>query len=74
MPQNRLWKIIDDKSLKEIPVYRPNLEKYLENWITEDISIISDDLLVIGRQESTDFGKIPDLLCIDEKGVMSPNN
>lgn len=45
-----------------------NREERLEKWIENDISIISPDLLVIGRQVITDFGGAIDLLCLDRRG------
>ena len=72
MPQEiRLWKVRDKnlerisrvKSLKQIPK-----EEYLEDLLEHDISIISDDLIVIGRQVETDFGKVIDLLCLNRDG------
>lgn len=68
MPQTtRLWKI-EDGALTEVPSSTLNAEEQLEEWLEEDISILSDNLLVIGRQVSTDFGGALDLLCIDEAG------
>ncbi|MBM3150921.1 MAG: DUF91 domain-containing protein [Chloroflexi bacterium] len=69
MPQDiRLWGITSNDALKEISRSRLNLEERIENWLESDISILSNDLLVIGRQVKTDFeGKI-DLLCLDYTG------
>ncbi len=64
----RLWEITSDDSLKEIQQSKLNLEERIENWLENDISIISDDLLVIGRQVDTDFGGIIDILCLDVDG------
>ncbi len=69
MPQDiKIWEITDKDQLKEVPRSQLNLEERLENWIEKDISIISDDLLVIGRQINTDFGGIIDLLCLNSSG------
>ncbi|ARU60768.1 recombinase RecB [Tumebacillus avium] len=43
-------------------------EKKLEEILEEDISIISDNLLLLGRQVPTAFGKFIDLLAIDQDG------
>ena len=51
------------KTLNQIPK-----EEYLEELLEQDISIISDDLIVIGRQVETDFGKVIDLLCLNRDG------
>jgi hypothetical protein len=68
MPQEiRLWEV-KDKNLREVPRDKIDLEERLEDWLEQDISIISDDLLVIGRQVRTAFEKYIDLLCIKRNG------
>ncbi|NQT80770.1 MAG: DUF91 domain-containing protein [Candidatus Aminicenantes bacterium] len=64
----RIWEIIDGKSLNEIKKSKLNLESRLEEWIKEDISIVSHDLLIIGNQIETEFGGVVDLLCLDSIG------
>ena len=64
----RLWEITDGDTLQEISQSKLNLEERIENWLEKDIRIISDDLLVIGRQVDTDFGGIIDILCLDVDG------
>lgn len=64
----RLWELTEGDALKEISKSKLNLEERIENWLENDISIISYDLLVIGRQVETDFGGIIDILCLDEDG------
>ena len=64
----RIWKIIDDDNLHEIKKGKLDLEKRIEDWIEKDISIITGDLLIIGRQVETAFGGVIDLLCIDYMG------
>ncbi|MBM3303075.1 MAG: DUF91 domain-containing protein, partial [Deltaproteobacteria bacterium] len=69
MPQDvRLWEILDGDSLREIRKARLDLEERVENWLEKDITIVSDDLLVIGRQVGTDFGGAIDILCLDRNG------
>lgn len=69
MPQEvRIWKISDGKNLTEINKGKLDLEERIEGWLEQDISIISDDLLVIGRQIETDFGGYIDLLCLERSG------
>jgi hypothetical protein len=63
----RLWEISKDK-LNEITESKLDLEFRLETWLDNDISILADDLLVIGRQVITDYGGKLDLLCIDRNG------
>jgi len=69
MPQEiRIWEINAKNSLMEIEKTKLDLEEKIETWLEKDISIISTDLLVIGRQIETDFGGVIDLLCIDPNG------
>lgn len=69
MPQDiRLWAIKGGDSLKEIKRSRLDWEERIEKWLEQDISIVSDELLVIGRQVKTDFGGVIDLLCLDRTG------
>jgi len=65
--QIRLWEISKDQ-LNEITQSKLDLESRLETWLDNDISILADDLLVIGRQVITDYGGKIDLLCIDRNG------
>lgn len=69
MPQDiKVWEIIDGETLKEIHKSKLDLEERLESWLEKDTSIVSNDLLVIGRQIETDFGGVIDLLCVDYNG------
>ncbi|MCH8088199.1 MAG: DUF91 domain-containing protein, partial [Chloroflexi bacterium] len=69
MPQNiRIWKVTDCESLCEVSKSRLDLEEKLEKWLEGDISMIGDDLLIIGRQVETEYGGFLDFLCIDNKG------
>ncbi|MFT6031062.1 MAG: hypothetical protein ACI8O8_002810, partial [Oleiphilaceae bacterium] len=64
--QHGIWKIGEKpKALKPIHL---DSEELLEQQIFQDISILSDDWLLIGRQVYTDFGKYVDLLAIDVSG------
>jgi hypothetical protein len=65
--QIRLWEISKDQ-LNEITQSKLDLESRLETWLDNDISILADDLLAIGRQVITDYGGKLDLLCIDRNG------
>jgi len=67
----KLWKIQNGNHLTQIEDSKLNLEERLEDWIEEDISMLSDDLLIIGRQIETDFGGKIDLLCIDRVGDLA---
>jgi hypothetical protein len=64
----RVWTILAGDGLREIEKEKLNLEARIESWIAKDISIISSDLLVIGKQVQTDFGMYIDLLCLDHNG------
>lgn len=69
MPQDiRLWRIRKGNELREIKCTKVDIEARIEDWLEKDISIISDDLLVIGRQVETDFGGAIDLLCLEYTG------
>ena len=69
MPQNaRIWRVQDDKTLAEVEPASLDTEARLEDWLEKDISILSENLLVVGRQVDTDVGGILDLLCIDPAG------
>ena len=63
----RLWKIENDTP-EPIPQTGLNLEERLENWMAQDIGMVSDDLLVIGQQVETAYGGFIDLLAIDING------
>lgn len=69
MPQGiKLWKIKGDDNLREVNQSKLNVEERIEKWIEQDISIISNDLLIIGRQVATDFSGAIDILCLDYNG------
>jgi hypothetical protein len=69
MPQDiKIWEINGQTDLREIPKSKLDLEERLEDWIKQDISILSEDYLVIGRQVPTDFNTYIDLLCLDNNG------
>ncbi len=62
-----LWKVEGDK-IRELSKSKLESESRLENWITEDPSVLATDILIIGRQVATDFGGRIDLLGIDRQG------
>lgn len=69
MPEEvKIWKIMDGDKLKEIRQTKLDLENRLEQWLENDISIISNNLLIIGRQVRTEFGGEIDLLCLEHNG------
>ena len=69
MQDIKLWKV--DKGLVS-QVYKAELdfERELEKWLMDDISIISDDLLVIGNQVYTDYGDRIDILAMNAYGEL----
>ena len=69
MPRTaRLWSVSERDQLCEIIASTVDLEVRLEEWLSQDITIISEDLLVIGRQVETDYGGYIDLLCLNAQG------
>lgn len=48
----------------------PN-EELLEEWLVEDPGLLGLDLLIIGRQVSTDFGGRIDILAVDREGDLT---
>lgn len=65
-----LWNISSD-SVKKVEYSSIDSEKKLEDILCEDISILDDDLLLIGRQTLTGFGKYIDMLGIDQTGKLT---
>ncbi len=63
----RLWKVEGNQPTK-IVQQKIYLEVRLEDWIVHDASLISNDLLVIGRQVATEHGGIIDILALDYEG------
>jgi hypothetical protein len=58
MPQEtRLWEV-KDKNLWEVPRDKIDLEERLVEWLKQDISTISDDLLAIDRQVKRAWEKL----------------
>lgn len=67
----RVWKIVGENEMKEITKTQFKeryKEKDLEDWLEKDISLISEDYLIIGRQVKTAYNGEIDLLCLDSKG------
>lgn len=64
----RVWEVIEGENLMEVKRTKLDLESRIEDWLEKDIAIISDELLVVGRQVQTTFGGIVDLLCLDSQG------
>ncbi len=62
-----LWKV-DGNDLTEINTSTLDKEERLENWITKDPSILGIDLLLIGRQVTSEYRGRIDLLAINGQG------
>jgi hypothetical protein len=63
-----IWRV--DGSPVAVAPSKLDDESRLENWLTEDISILGLDVLVIGRQQLTASGGKFDLLAIDRDGEL----
>ena len=63
----RLW-LIKDRKLVEVNKAKLDFESRLEDWIASDMSIISPNLLFIGRQVPTLYGGLIDILAMEENG------
>lgn len=66
----KLWGI-SGQALRSLQVDRLNSEDRLEGWLADDIGILSDALLIIGRQVITVHGGRIDLLAINDDGALS---
>jgi ribosomal protein L30E len=64
----KLWRVVQETELKELPTSSLEAEYILEDWIAKDSSLLGMELLMIGRQVTTDFGGRIDLLAIDRQG------
>lgn len=65
--QINLWRVDDGRPVA-VPREKLDLESRIEDWLRHDISLISDDLLVIGQQVETAYGGCIDLLALDGTG------
>jgi hypothetical protein len=63
-----IWRV--DGSPVAVAPSKLDDEARLEKWLTEDISILGLDVLVIGQQVHTVFGGIVDILAIDQDGEL----
>ena len=61
-----VWRL--NKKAKRISFEPMPSEKRLEDIIADDISILDPNLILIGRQVPTSFGKVIDLLAMDADG------
>lgn len=64
-----IWRI--DGEPQKVSFSSLESEAKLEEILYKDISLLSTDLMLIGRQVSTAYGKLIDLLAIDQEGNLS---
>jgi hypothetical protein len=64
------WKVTNNE-IEKIQYTSIEKEKRLEDIVYQNISIIDEDLLLIGRQIRTAYGKQIDLLAIDDTGKLT---
>lgn len=65
----RLWKVTEQNTLDEIKSEQINRESDLQKWLEDNISVLDESLLVIGREvENRGYRGRIDLLCIDPDG------
>lgn len=62
-----IWKLGDAK-LVPVAYSKMDSEKRLETVLAEDISVVDPDLMLVGRQVATAYGKFIDLLALDSAG------
>ncbi|WP_066320535.1 endonuclease NucS domain-containing protein [Bacillus sp. FJAT-29814] len=61
-----IWKV--NSGIKKVSFSPIESEKKLEDILAKDITILSEDLLLVGRQIQTDYGKFIDMLAINQDG------
>jgi hypothetical protein len=64
----RLWEVDSAGGLTEVDRKKLDLEERIQHWIERDISVLDPELLVIGKEVETAFGKFIDLLCMNVSG------
>lgn len=66
--QHSLYRI--DQGLQRLSLVPLEKEEILENHIAQDVGILNDRWMIIGRQVHTDYGKYIDLLAVDATGTL----
>jgi len=69
MQEIKLWNI-DKESVSQISQAALDYERRLERWLIEDISILSNNVVVIGSQVLTKYGKQIDILAMNSVGEL----
>ena len=67
--KTEMWRI--DNGLQKVEFSSIETEQRLEEILEQDVTIIDSNLMVIGRQVPTGYGKYIDLLTIDLEGHLS---
>ena len=65
-----IWRLGDSDRVERVSFSPMPSEKQLEDILVGDISILDPNLLLIGRQVPTSFGKFVDLLAMDADGKL----
>ena len=65
-----IWKLAGGSAAERVQFSPMKTEGQLEDILDNDISILDQRLLVIGRQVPTAFGKFIDLLAMDADGKL----
>ena len=68
MKQSLAWHIGPDAKPARLNPGAVDLERHLEDWLTDDIDIVASDILVISRQAVTSWATTLDLLALDAEG------
>src|SRR5690606_37380981 len=61
-----IWRL--GAKLEPVGYSRMDSENRLETVLADDVAVVDPDLLLIGRQVPTAFGKFIDLLALDSEG------
>jgi hypothetical protein len=67
--ETRMWEI-DGVTLKPTRASQIDQEKLLQGWLEDDISVLDANLLIIGREITTDLGDRLDLLAVGPTGEL----
>ena len=70
MERIRMWEISDLNKINIIHKSPLDYEDRLEKWLLNDISILSNNLAIIGNQVITPYGKKMDILAVNSEGEL----
>ena len=66
--ETQIWRI--DGGLERISFSALEAEEKLQSLLEKNVGVIDGDLMIVGRQVPTAFGKVIDLLAIDAEGEL----